>query len=131
MLGDLNKWTPGQTEIKSCTLTNGKFSNTGMGFGHMPGRTKKDTTIALTTEHQIKKITFKIIPLAEATTTQISVNGKSFTKDKPADAVYNGKLDSAFDVEITLDSASTSLNIVANGDPNTNKFVIVGLTLEW
>ncbi len=131
MLGDLNKWTPGQTEIKSCILTNGKFSNTGMGFGHMPGRSKKDTTIALTTEHQIKKITFKIIPLAEATTTQISVNGKSFTKDKPADAVYNGKLDSAFDVEITLDSASTSLNIVANGDPNTNKFVIVGMTLEW
>ncbi len=130
MLTKLNTWSPEQQEITAFTASNLSISKNGQGFGYfaLPA-VDNSATATFTTVHQIKKITFRIIPFADATTTEFTVNGVSFKKDKE-DATYNGKLGSAFDAEVELTEASNILEIQMPWKQKNN-FVIVGVTFEW
>ncbi len=130
MLTKLNTWSPDQQEITAFTASNLSVSKNGKGFGYfaLPAM-DNSATATFTTTHQIKKIIFRIIPFADATTTEFTVNGVQFKKDKE-DSVYNGKLSSAFDAEVELTEASSTLEIQMPWKQKNN-FVIVGITFEW
>ncbi len=130
MFTKLNTWSPEQQEITAFSASNLSVSKNGQGFGYfaLPA-IDNSATATFTTMHQIKKITFRIVPFADATTTEFTVNGVSFKKDKE-DATYNGKLSSAFNAEVELTEASNILEIQMPWKQKNN-FVIVGVTFEW
>ncbi len=125
----INVWTPDQTEILTMLATNGKTVRDGKGIGFYPGKASSPGSIDFTTVHQIKKISFKIIPYSDATMVQFSVNGKEYSEEK-GDKTWDGKLTSAIDVTLDLTEASNTLKFEKNGAKGNN-FVIVGMTLEW
>ena len=125
----INVWTPDQTEILTMLATNGKTVRDGKGIGFYPGKASSPGSIDFTTVHQIKKISFKIIPYSDATMVQFSVNGKEYSEEK-GDKTWDGKLTSAIDVTLDLTEASNTLKFEKNGTKGNN-FVIVGMTLEW
>lgn len=126
----LNAWTPGQTEITAVTFSQDIMisrDTTIGGFGFFPG--VEAGTAQITTEHTIKKITFKIIALSYAEDIKLTVNNQQITHSK-GDATYNGKLDSAFEITVELTEASKTINMSAEVVKG-NAFIIVGMTLEW
>ena len=52
-------------------------------------------------------------------------------KDKEVDDVWDGRLGSAFDVEIDLPTATTEINVNVTNTGNKDSFAIVGITFEW
>ncbi len=131
IISTINQWSPDQTEITAFTVT-GLMSvitpAAGMGLGYSSATA--DASIAITTQHQIKKITFKIVPYSTATTVQFAVNGVQFKKDK-GDDTWNGKLDCAFDAEIQLETESSDLSFNITNLGNFDNFAIVGIKLEY
>ena len=130
MMTKLNTWSPSQEEITAFTTTNCKTSRSYAGIAYSYLLYDNTATINLTTTHQIKKVTLKIVPFSNATTTQFSINDVPFSKDKAGDATYDGKIGSAFEAEIELTSPSNELafrSVWTEG----NNFVIVGITFEW
>ncbi len=126
----LNVWTPGQTEITAVTFSQDVMisrDTTIGGFGFFPGA--EAGTAQITTEHTIKKITFKIIALSYAEDIKLTVNDQQITHAKD-DVTYNGKLDTAFEITVELTEASKTINMSAEVVKG-NAFVIVGMTLEW
>ncbi len=132
MLQYVNAWSDNtQTEI---TAFSGADCMTvmdaalGKGFAFDSAISFGDGSVTINTMSSVKKVTFKIIPFADATTTQLSVNGVEKTQDK-GDTAYDGKTNSAFELTVELTEATNVLN-VAFPKVSGNSFAIVGITLE-
>ena len=126
----VNKWTPGQTEITALSIE-GKVNTAWdiSGFGFYPGKKAASGTLSFTTQHQIKKVTIKLIAYSTGTQVEFTVNGQKYHQDK-IDDKWDGKVASAFDAEIELSEATNNITIESLND-KTSQFAIVGLTLEW
>ncbi len=130
MITEINQWTPGQQEIKSFVTEGTMYDSIeAPGIAYIPAKRLIAGQITIQTLHEIKKVTFKVVPFADATTTQLSVNTISKTHEK-GDSIYTGDPSSAIDIVFELTEATTTLNVEATGVAG-NSFAIVGMTLEW
>lgn len=131
-LAKLNQYTEGQTEITAATAT-GRImrATTGWkGLGYYGGSTS-ESTVSLTTLHNIKKITFKILPYKNKSKLQFSVNGQEFSKQKGDDETWNGTVAGGLiDAEFTLSEASNSITMTIPASV-CDGFAIVGMVLEY
>ena len=80
----------------------------------------------LTTMHQIKSVTLKVIPCKTATTVSFSINDVPYK----AEGTYDGTLADAVDAKVELATPSNQLNFIQDFLKN-NQFILVGMTLEW
>lgn len=80
----------------------------------------------LTTIHQIKSVTLKVIPCKTATTISFSINDVKYK----AEGTYDGTLNDAVDAKLELSSPANQLDFVHDFLKN-NQFILVGMTLEW
>lgn len=126
---NLGVWSPDQSEITSFVVSNmmkGKDdTNPGFGYDDYVGSAG---SVTIKTNHNIKKITLKVISFSSAQLVKFSVNGKEFSKDK--ESTWNGKLESMFEVTLEFDEATNTLNFSIPCDLY-NQFAIVGMTLEF
>ena len=130
MITEINQWTPGQQEIKSFVTEGTMYDSIeAPGIAYVPAKRLLAGQITIQTLHEIKKVTIKVVPFADATTTQLSVNTISKTHEK-GDSVYTGDPSSAIDIVFELTEATTTLNVEATGVAG-NSFAIVGIKLEW
>ncbi len=130
MITEINQWTPGQQEIKSFVTEGTMYDSIeAPGIAYIPAKRLVAGQITIQTLHEIKKVTIKVVPFADATTTQLSINTISKTHEKD-DSVYTGDPSSAIDIVFELTEATTTLNVEATGVAG-NSFAIVGMTFEW
>ena len=123
----LGSWTPGQEEITAITFGNQcNLSSDCDGFGYVASA--EAGKVDMTTAHEIKKVTFTIIPYSDAQNVEFTLNGKS-VKETRQDT-WNGKKASAITVTVDLDTATNTLAFEAPNNAG-NKFFIVGMTLAW
>ena len=128
LLSVLNIWSPDQSEITAFTVAGMvKHSNDiypGIGYDDYYA---VEGSVAITTQHAIKKITLRLVAFSTAQMVKLSVNGKEINKEPDN---WTGTLSSVFEYTIELDEATNTINISV---PNElyNQFVIVGMTLEW
>lgn len=80
----------------------------------------------LTTVHQIKSMTLKVIPCKTATTVSFSINDVKYK----AEGTYDGTLNDAVDAKVELSTPTNQLHFVHDFMKN-NQFILVGMTLEW
>ncbi len=125
-------WSPEVQEITAFVVENivtGPRANRYSGLGYKNNYSNgADGSIKITTEHQIKKITFNIVPGDTASLVKFSVNGESRQENK-SDA-WTGTIESAIDFTFTFAEATDTINLTAPNESD-NQFVIVGITLEW
>ena len=84
-------------------------------------------TISMTTSHQIKKVTFHIIPSTNSTMVSITLNETPYK----VEGTYDGTINDVVDIECDLSSAPTNQINFAQEYVEHNQFALVGMTFEW
>ena len=128
----INVWTPGQTEITEFKTINAfEAGEEGKGIGYFAHpRRDNSCTISITTQHQISKLTLKLIPYSDATTIQFSVNSQPYQKDKTDSDNWDGKIESAFEVSFDFAEATQNIELLTVWTTGNN-FAIVGMTFYY
>lgn len=84
-------------------------------------------TISMTTSHQIKKVTFHIIPSTNSTMVSITLNETPYK----VEGTYDGTINDVVDIKCDLSSAPTNQINFAQEYVEHNQFALVGMTFEW
>ena len=84
-------------------------------------------TISMTTSHQIKKVTFHIIPSTNSTMVSITLNETPYK----VEGTYDGTINDVVDIECDLSASPTNQINFAQEYVEHNQFALIGMTFEW